>query len=191
MRVNYLEPTRAEIGDPFAIMARARSFRERMFARPKPAPKRVEPVLEIPPRRPCDHPLAAYVYAVPIQGPCQPDHRMFEAFMGARDIIELSVTISIADCITYISKTEQIMKSEIVGPWRVQRVAEARQRAMWLARRYAGKTLPTIGKHFGGRDHTTALHAVNKMEARVKSGEWVPPTIEQVAAGARSAGVVG
>lgn len=190
MRVDAFEPNTMEIGDPFAIMARARSFRERMFARPKPVARVAEPIVEIPKRRPCDHPLAAHVYAVPIQGPCPRGHRSFESYIGVRDIIELGISVSIADCIAYVSKTEKILKSEIVGPWRIQRVAEARQRAMWLARRYAGKTLPTIGKHFGGRDHTTALHAVNKMEARVKSGEWVPPTIEQVAAGARNAGVM-
>lgn len=47
---------------------------------------------------------------------------------------------------------------------RTRRVARARHLAMALARRMTTHSLPAIGRHFGGRDHTTVLHAVRLME---------------------------
>ncbi|MEA3044556.1 MAG: chromosomal replication initiator protein [Sphingomonadales bacterium] len=41
-----------------------------------------------------------------------------------------------------------------------------RQIAMYLAKRLTTRSLPTIGKHFGGRDHTTVMHAVRAVEKR-------------------------
>lgn len=46
-------------------------------------------------------------------------------------------------------------------------VVRTRQRAMWLARKLTGKSLPVIAKEFGGRDHTTVIHACRQMEKRI------------------------
>ncbi|HRD47250.1 MAG TPA: helix-turn-helix domain-containing protein, partial [Caulobacter sp.] len=37
--------------------------------------------------------------------------------------------------------------------------------AMWLAKQLTTRSLPDIGRRFGGRDHTTVLHAVRRIEA--------------------------
>jgi chromosomal replication initiator protein len=42
-------------------------------------------------------------------------------------------------------------------------VARPRQVAMYLAKQLTSRSLPEIGKRFGNRDHTTVLHAVNKI----------------------------
>ena len=47
--------------------------------------------------------------------------------------------------------------------------SEARQVAVYLCRELLGLSLSTIGMHFGGRDHTTALHACNKIRNALKS----------------------
>ncbi len=44
-------------------------------------------------------------------------------------------------------------------------LARPRQVAMWLARRLTRQSTPEIGRRFGGRDHTTVLHAVKKIDA--------------------------
>lgn len=44
--------------------------------------------------------------------------------------------------------------------------AGPRQVAMWLCRKYTKLSLPEIGRKFGGRDHTTALHSIRKIEAK-------------------------
>lgn len=50
---------------------------------------------------------------------------------------------------------------------RTRSIARPRQIAMYLIRRLTKHSLPEIGEYFGGRDHTTVLHAFNKIEAEV------------------------
>ena len=47
---------------------------------------------------------------------------------------------------------------------RARAVARPRQVAMWLCKRLTVHSLPTIGAHFGNRDHTTVMHAVRKID---------------------------
>jgi chromosomal replication initiator protein len=51
------------------------------------------------------------------------------------------------------------------SPQRARRVARPRQVAMYLARKLTSRSLPEIGRRFGGRDHTTVLHACRRIEA--------------------------
>jgi chromosomal replication initiator protein len=52
-----------------------------------------------------------------------------------------------------------VTREEMLARDRTPRVAFARQVAMYLAREMTSETLPAIGRHFGGRNHTTVLHA--------------------------------
>jgi chromosomal replication initiator protein len=56
---------------------------------------------------------------------------------------------------------------ELVGPSRAPGVVWPRQVAMYLAREHTDETLPAIGARFGGRNHTTVLHACRRTAARV------------------------
>lgn len=60
---------------------------------------------------------------------------------------------------------------------RTKEIANARQVAMYLAREFAGLSLPKIGEEFGGRDHTTVMHACEKIKASLKSD---PETVDAV-----------
>lgn len=53
---------------------------------------------------------------------------------------------------------------ELKGAKRVQHIVYARQVAMYLARELTDNSLPKIGKEFGNRDHTTVMHAYNKIK---------------------------
>jgi chromosomal replication initiator protein len=60
-----------------------------------------------------------------------------------------------------------ISPEELLSSSRTTRIAWPRQVAMYLARELTGESLPAIGRHFGGRDHTTVLHACRRTTARI------------------------
>ena len=65
-------------------------------------------------------------------------------------------------------KTAEFYKLDVKdfhSPQRARRVARPRQVAMYLARKLTTRSLPEIGRRFGGRDHTTVLHACRRIEA--------------------------
>jgi hypothetical protein len=53
---------------------------------------------------------------------------------------------------------------EMVSARRARMVARPRQVAMWIAKQTTTKSLPDIGRRFGGRDHTTVMHAIRRVE---------------------------
>jgi len=54
---------------------------------------------------------------------------------------------------------------DLISERRNRAIARPRQAAMWLAKSLTTRSLPDIGRRFGGRDHTTVLHAVRRIEA--------------------------
>ena len=58
---------------------------------------------------------------------------------------------------------------------RTRNVCLPRQIIMWRARYETSRSLPEIGRALGGRDHTTVLHAVRKIDALIASGELTLP----------------
>ncbi len=69
---------------------------------------------------------------------------------------------------------------ELLSPARTQRIAWPRQVAMYLARELTDESLPAIGRHFGGRDHTTVLHAWRRTAARVANDEVSRQAVESL-----------
>jgi chromosomal replication initiator protein len=58
----------------------------------------------------------------------------------------------------------RLKQSDLLSERRTRAVARPRQAAMWLAKQLTTRSLPDIGRRFGGRDHTTVLHAVRRIE---------------------------
>ncbi len=58
-----------------------------------------------------------------------------------------------------------LKQADIISERRARVVARPRQAAMWIAKQITTRSLPDIGRRFGGRDHTTVLHAVRRIEA--------------------------
>ena len=63
-----------------------------------------------------------------------------------------------------VSEHYNIRLSEMIGPKRVRNYARPRQVAMYLAKQMTSRSLPEIGRRFGGRDHTTVMHGVRRIE---------------------------
>ena len=71
-----------------------------------------------------------------------------------------------------------IAPSDITGTKRGQDIMTARQSAIYLTRRLTKHSLPEIGAFFGGRDHTTIMHSINKIETSLTKDETVKANIE-------------
>ena len=62
--------------------------------------------------------------------------------------------------------------AELFSKKRTRAIARPRQVAMWLCREVTSHSFPEIGDAFGGRDHTTVIHAVKTIDAlRLKENE--------------------
>ncbi|MEL6570016.1 MAG: chromosomal replication initiator protein DnaA [Pseudomonadota bacterium] len=66
-----------------------------------------------------------------------------------------------------------IRLSDMLGPRRVRTFARPRQIAMYLAKQLTNRSLPEIGRSFGGRDHTTVMHGIRKIEELLESDQQV------------------
>ena len=63
-----------------------------------------------------------------------------------------------------VSEHYNIRLSDLIGPRRVRTIARPRQVAMYLAKQLTVRSLPEIGRRFGGRDHTTVMHGVKRIK---------------------------
>jgi chromosomal replication initiator protein len=64
-----------------------------------------------------------------------------------------------------VSEHYGMRQADLISERRNRAIARPRQAAMWLAKHLTTRSLPDIGRRFGGRDHTTVLHAVRRIEA--------------------------
>jgi chromosomal replication initiator protein len=70
--------------------------------------------------------------------------------------------------------------NELLSSARTRRIAWPRQVAMYLSRELTDESLPAIGRHFGGRDHTTVLHAWRRTAARMASDDASRQAVESL-----------
>jgi chromosomal replication initiator protein len=84
-----------------------------------------------------------------------------------RDLIRPSEPkrVRIEDIQRLVARQYNVSRSDLLCARRTANVVRPRQVAMYLAKMLTLRSLPEIGRHFGGRDHTTVLHAVRKIGA--------------------------
>jgi chromosomal replication initiator protein len=71
-----------------------------------------------------------------------------------------------------VSDHYNIRLSDMIGPKRLRSYARPRQVAMYLCKHMTSRSLPEIGRRFGGRDHTTVMHGVRRIEElKVQDGQ--------------------
>ena len=63
-----------------------------------------------------------------------------------------------------VSEHYNIRLSDMLGPKRLRSYARPRQIAMYLCKKLTSRSLPEIGRRFGGRDHTTVMHGVRRID---------------------------
>ncbi len=89
------------------------------------------------------------------------------AEVAIRDLIRAHEPkrVKIEDIQKLVANHYNVSRADILSSRRTAVVVKPRQVAMFLAKTLTMRSLPEIGRRFGGRDHTTVLHAVRKIEA--------------------------
>ncbi|MCJ8323755.1 MAG: chromosomal replication initiator protein DnaA [Rhizobiales bacterium] len=82
--------------------------------------------------------------------------------------VEENRIIRVHDIIKSVSEFYQVSKADLFSARRHRSIVRPRQIGMYLAKMLTSRSLPEIGRRFGGRDHTTVLHAVRKIDDLLK-----------------------
>ncbi|MFW0838156.1 MAG: chromosomal replication initiator protein DnaA [Candidatus Komeilibacteria bacterium] len=79
-----------------------------------------------------------------------------------------------------VSEFYDISMDDLVGSCRRKEMVIPRQIVMWLLREELKSSYPSIGQELGGRDHTTAIHACNKIENEIKNNSKIKSDIDLI-----------
>lgn len=79
--------------------------------------------------------------------------------------------IRIDDILKIIGNHYAVSRTDLLSPRRARSIVRPRQVGMYLAKKLTPRSLPEIGRRFGGRDHSTVLHAVRKIEELMRADE--------------------
>lgn len=98
------------------------------------------------------------------------DLRMAKSVL--KDMVKESKTqISIESIQEHVCEYFGIDTNKVREKTRKQEIVEARQIAMYLSKKFTDSSLKTIGLHFGGRDHSTVIHAIRTVEERMQTSK--------------------
>jgi chromosomal replication initiator protein len=81
-----------------------------------------------------------------------------------------------------VSERFSLSLEELCGDKRSQNIVYPRQVAMYLSRELTDSSLPKIGKQFGGRDHTTVIHATSKIARMIREDRSVYNLVQELTA---------
>ena len=87
--------------------------------------------------------------------------------------------ITIENITNHICNFFNLQKEDLIGKKRPKNIAMPRQIAMYLCRTLTDSSLPKIGQYFGGRDHTTVIHACEKIDKLRKEDKSFDNQIQQ------------
>lgn len=88
--------------------------------------------------------------------------------------------ISVEEIQRKVAEHYNIRLSDMIGPKRVRTFARPRQVAMYLCKQLTSRSLPEIGRRFGGRDHTTVMHGVKRIEELRSSDGQIAEDLEML-----------
>lgn len=95
------------------------------------------------------------------------------------DILRVSERkVTVDEIIRKVAEHYNLRMSDLLSARRARQVARPRQVAMYLAKTLTSRSLPDIGRRFGGRDHTTVIHGVKKIEELRATDSQIAEDIE-------------
>ena len=98
-----------------------------------------------------------------------------------RDIIkDVHRVVSLDEIQQMVAGYYHVKVSDLKGKRRTKDLVAARQVAMYLCRNLAERSYPDIGRGFGGRDHTTALHACRQIDKRMLVDMGLKSSVDQL-----------
>jgi chromosomal replication initiator protein len=93
-----------------------------------------------------------------------------------------AAAVSIERIQALVCERFSVTLGELTGDRRSQNIVYPRQVAMYLARELTDSSLPKIGKEFGGRDHTTVIHATSKIARLIREDRSVYNLVQELTA---------
>ena len=108
------------------------------------------------------------------------DRRLVEEVVKERMGSKPTRDLSMEDIVRKVSELSGIPEDGIVGKSRRKEIVEARQTAMFLCRNILDSSLSSVGMYFGGRDHTTVMHAVKTIEKKKVDKKNIGENIAQI-----------
>jgi hypothetical protein len=88
--------------------------------------------------------------------------------------------IRIDEILKVISRHYGVPKTDLLSERRHRSVVWPRQIGMYLAKQLTSRSLPEIGRRFGGRDHTTVLHAIRKIESHLAADARLQTELDEL-----------
>lgn len=104
-----------------------------------------------------------------------------EEVLGRYFLNNAPPVIDVRKIVEEVSKRFGVEPSEIKGKCRGRDIVAPRQVAMYLTRTLTDSSLPAIGKAFGGKDHSTVLHACRKIEGKMGVDRSFAGLVEEIA----------
>jgi len=94
------------------------------------------------------------------------------------DLLPRRSEVQPLEVVRRVAEAYGIPMDRMLGRDRTHEVALPRQIAMYLSKELIGASLPEIGRAFGGKDHTTVLHAVDKIQALLREDPKFKKTLD-------------
>ena len=88
--------------------------------------------------------------------------------------------VKIEDIQKVVATHYNVSKADLLSSRRTRTIVRPRQIAMYLSKTLTPRSLPEIGRRFGGRDHTTVLHAVRKVEELMQGDQHLAEEIDML-----------
>ncbi|MDF2675749.1 MAG: dnaA [Bacillota bacterium] len=97
-----------------------------------------------------------------------------------KHLISNNKKITLIDIKEVVANYYSISVEELVSKKKTKNIAYPRQVAMYVARKLTDSSLPKLGDEFGGRDHSTVLHAYNKIEEEVENNREMKKNVDDI-----------
>ena len=97
-----------------------------------------------------------------------------------KHLISNNKKVTLNDIKEIVSNYYNISTEDLVSKRKTKNIAYPRQVAMYIARKLTDMSLPKLGEEFGGRDHSTVLHAYNKVEEDIENSQDAKKNIEDI-----------
>ncbi len=97
-----------------------------------------------------------------------------------KHLISNNKKITLNDIKEVVANYYNISYDDLISKRKTKNIAYPRQIAMYIARKLTDYSLPKLGEEFGGRDHSTVLHACNKIEDDIENSQEVKKNIDDL-----------
>lgn len=97
-----------------------------------------------------------------------------------KHLISSNKKITLKDIKEVVSNYYNMSTEDLISKKKTKNIAYPRQVAMYVARKLTDASLPKLGDEFGGRDHSTVLHACNKIQDDIENNQEVKKNIDDI-----------